>query len=165
MKVLGVTLRDDLNASTHITGVLEACSRSLYALRILRSYGLPPKALHEVARSTTLSRLIYAAPAWWGLAGAADRERVDRFISRTIKMGYLLLHTIDASAMVADAENRFLAAVSSCSNHVLRPVFPPLIERRPGLRSRPHNFTLPDKDDTRRPEVKIRRGQTIGLKT
>jgi len=29
MKVLGVTLCDDLNASTHITGVLEACSRSL----------------------------------------------------------------------------------------------------------------------------------------
>src|SRR6218665_1371337 len=26
MKVLGVTLRDDLNASTHITGVLGACS-------------------------------------------------------------------------------------------------------------------------------------------
>src|SRR6218665_1998086 len=41
-----------------------------------------------------------------------------------------------------------LAAVSSCSNHVLPPVFPPLNERRPGLRPRPHNFTLPDKDDT-----------------
>jgi len=148
MKVLGVTLRDDLNASTHITGVLGACSRSLYALRILRSHGLPPKALHEVARSTTLSRLMYAAPAWWGLASAADRERVDRFISRTIRMGYLPPHTIDASAMVADGEDRLLAAVSSCSNHVLRPVFPPLIERRPGLRPRPHNFTLPDKDDT-----------------
>jgi len=24
----------------------------------------------------------------------------------------------------------------------------PLIERHPGLRPRPHNFTLPDKDDT-----------------
>src|SRR6218665_2554767 len=149
MKVLGITLRDDLNASTHITGVLEACSRSLYALRLLRSHGLPPKALHEVARSTSLSRLMYAAPAWWGFASAADRERVDRFISR---MGYLPPHTIDASAMVADAELQdpppLLAAVSSCSNHVLRPVFSPQIERRPGLRPRPHNFTLPDKDDT-----------------
>src|SRR6218665_4144474 len=64
MKVLGVTLRDDLNASTHTTGVLEACSRSLYELRILRSHGLPPKTLHEVARSTTLIRLIYASPPW-----------------------------------------------------------------------------------------------------
>src|SRR6218665_539427 len=64
-------------------------NRYNYALRILRSHGLPPKALHEVARSTTLSRLMYAAPAWWGLASAADRERVDRFIPRTIRMGYL----------------------------------------------------------------------------
>src|SRR6218665_529178 len=31
---------------------------------------------------------------------------------------YLPPHTIDASAMVADAEDRLLAAVSSCSNHV-----------------------------------------------
>ena len=109
MKVLGVTLRDDLNASTHITGVLEDCSRSLYALQILRSHGLPPKALHEVARSTTLSRLMYAAPAWWGLASATDRERVDRFVSRTIRMGYLPLHTIRFQNRnpVFDFENRF----------------------------------------------------------
>src|SRR6218665_267181 len=59
MKVLCVTLRDDLNASTHITGVLEACARSLYELRIPRSHGLPPKALYEVSRSTTLGRLLY----------------------------------------------------------------------------------------------------------
>src|SRR6218665_1996897 len=30
MKVLGVTLRDDLNASTHITEILAECSRSMY---------------------------------------------------------------------------------------------------------------------------------------
>src|SRR6218665_3768536 len=107
MKVLGVTLRDDLNAYAHITEVLQACSRSLYALRIIRSHGLPPKALHEVARSTTLSRLMYADSAWCGFASAADRVRVDRFISRTIRMGYLPPHTIDASAMVAAGEGRF----------------------------------------------------------
>ena len=63
-------------------------------------------------------------------------------------MGYLPLHTVDASAMVADADDRFLAAVSFCPNHVLRPVFTPMIERRPGLKPRPHNFTPTDKDDT-----------------
>src|SRR6218665_298905 len=99
-------------------------------------YGLPPKALHEVARSTTLA-----------FASAADRERIDHFILRTIRMGYLPHHTVDASAMVANAEDLLLATVSSCSNHVLRPVFPPWIERRPGLRPRPHNFTLPGKDN------------------
>src|SRR6218665_908738 len=37
MKVLGVVLSEDLSAATHISGVLESCSRSLYALRILLS--------------------------------------------------------------------------------------------------------------------------------
>src|SRR6218665_3837129 len=54
MKVLGVVLSEDLIAATHISGVLESCSRSLYALRILQSHGLPESALHEVARATTL---------------------------------------------------------------------------------------------------------------
>ena len=55
---------------------------------------------------------MYAAAAWWGFASAADRVRIDRFISTTDTMGYLPLHTIDASAMVVDAEDRLLAAVS-----------------------------------------------------
>jgi len=36
-------------------------------------------------------------------------------------------------------------SVHACD--VLRPIFPPLIARQPGLRPRPHDFTLPDKDD------------------
>ena len=68
------------------------------------------------------------------------------------RLGCQLLHAIDASAMVVDAEDRLLATTSpfihSCSNHVLRPVFHRLIERCPVLRPRPHNFTLPDKDNT-----------------
>jgi len=32
-------------------------------------------------------------------------------------------------------------------HHVIRPLFPPVIIRRPGLRPRPHDFVLPDKDD------------------
>ena len=82
---------------------------------MLRSRGLPPKALHEVVRSTTLGRLMYTVPAWWSFASAADRVHIDCFISRTIRMGYLPLRTIDASAMVADVEDCLLAAVSSCS--------------------------------------------------
>src|SRR6218665_3090316 len=89
MKVHGVVLSEDLSTATHISGVLESCSRSLYALRILRSHGLPESALHEVARATTLVRLLYASPAWWGFASASDKSRVERFLQRTIRMGYL----------------------------------------------------------------------------
>ena len=83
MKILGVTIREDLGTSTHIDGILGVCSRSLYALRVLRSHGLPTTALHDVARATTVSRLLYAAPAWWGFTKAEDRNRLDRFLQRS----------------------------------------------------------------------------------
>jgi len=65
MVILGVTIRDDLRTTSHVDNVLAACSGSLHALR---AHGLPPTALQEVARATTITRLLYAAPAWWGFA-------------------------------------------------------------------------------------------------
>src|SRR6218665_3885445 len=115
----------------------------MYALRILRSHGLPTTVLHDVTRATTLAKLMYAAPAWWGFA------RVSSVVSSVehAEWGYFPRDTPEAAVLVCDAEDGLLAAVASCAAHVLRPIFPPLIARRPGLRPRPHDFTLPDKDD------------------
>ena len=54
LKILGVTLRSDLRVTPHVEDILASCSGSLHALRILRYHGLPPEALHEVARATTV---------------------------------------------------------------------------------------------------------------
>ena len=62
-------------------------------------------------------------------------------------MGYLLPALPDAAVLVAEAETRLLALVVLRPHHVLRPLFPPVIIRRPGLRPRPHDFVFPDKDD------------------
>ena len=147
MKILGVTIREDLGTSTHTDGILEVCSRSLYALRVLKSHGLPTTALHDVARATTVSRLLYAAPAWWGFTKAEDRNRLDRFLQRSRRMGYLPDNAPDVSDMVRRAEDRLLTAVSRNTSHVLRSLFPPVIKRSYSLRPRTHDFVLPPKDD------------------
>jgi len=51
--------------------------------------------------------------------------------------------TTDFEVLVRGAENCVLSMVM----HVLRPLFPPVPERRPGLRSRHHPFKLPLRDD------------------
>ena len=61
-------LCDDLSAYVHISKVLESCARSLYAPCILRSHGMPAVTLKEIAKATTMARLLYAASAWWGFA-------------------------------------------------------------------------------------------------
>jgi len=64
-KISGVVVGCDPSARLHISNTLGAYSRSLYALHVLRAHGLPPAALQEVARTTTLAWLLCASPACW----------------------------------------------------------------------------------------------------
>ncbi len=58
IRVLGVTVSSDLGMEQHLDEVLATCASSTYALRVLRSHGLPPFATHKVARMTTVSSLM-----------------------------------------------------------------------------------------------------------
>ena len=147
MRILGVTLQQDLSVGSHVDEVLGACAGSLYALRVLRANGLPPAAMHAVTEATTVARLLYAAPAWWGYTSAADRQRLERLLTRTQRMGYLSAGATSIATRVGLAEDRLLQAVVWNESHVLRGLFPPKNSRRPGLRARMHNFDLPCKDD------------------
>jgi hypothetical protein len=111
MHILGVTLSRDLGVTGHVNEIIEASAGSLHALRILRAHGLPPKALYTVAEATTVSKLLYAAPAWWGLASATDRHRLDRFLAKTVRMGYLPSGTATVDERVSSAEDRLFQSI------------------------------------------------------
>ena len=147
LNILGITLRPDLRVTAHVDEILAASSGSLHALRILRSHGLPPMALQEVTRATTVARIMYAAPAWWGFTSADDRARVERFLRRLRRTGYLKDDFPTAEDMAKLADERLLAAVIRCDHHVLRGLFPPVINTKYHLRPRPHNYSLPPKDN------------------
>src|SRR6218665_2325251 len=94
-----------------------------------------------------LHRLLYAAPAWRGFATAQDCSRIDRFINRTVNLGYLRADCHTFNSLVNTAEDRLLSSLLRNSYHVPLPLFPPTLTRRSGLRKRAHLFTLPLKDD------------------
>jgi len=58
MKVLGVTITDNLHATNHVDNVITSCLQSMYALRVLRAHGLPYAGLHSAARATTIAWLL-----------------------------------------------------------------------------------------------------------
>jgi|SRR6218665_393641 len=89
MKILGVTIRSDRKTTTHVDEILAACTCSLYPLCILRAHGLSGDTLYQVTRATTINRILYAGPAWWGLASALDRERIERFCRKLERAGYV----------------------------------------------------------------------------
>ena len=136
-----------MKMSTHVSEILSSCSSSLYALRVLRSHGLPSTGLHEVARASTLARLMYAVPAWWGYTNAGERDRFEGFIRKTKRFGYLPPSALTAEEMSERVDDNLFKAVMSDSNHVLHALLPPPRTHEHSLRPRPHSFLLPDKDD------------------
>lgn len=82
MKILGVTLRRDLCVRSHLDEVLGFCAASLYAIRVLWAERLSLKERQMVAEDTTMTHLLYASPAWWGLATIAERQRLERFSAK-----------------------------------------------------------------------------------
>ena len=63
------------------------------------------------------------------------------------RFGYLSSTTKGISELIEEAEKRLLKAVIWNENHVLRGLFPDIVQRHYNIRTRPHEFKLPAKDD------------------
>ena len=88
IKVLGVIVNDQVTASDHVSNILASCNSLLYALRILRSHGIPDTSQHDVFRATVITKLTYCAPSWSGACSAADRAKLESFVSRCKRLEY-----------------------------------------------------------------------------
>jgi len=85
--VLGViTVTEKLSVAEHVDDVI---ARSMYAISVLRSHGMCASLLQQVFQfqSVVISKLTYAAPAWWGFSTSADRLRFETFLRRAARSG------------------------------------------------------------------------------
>ena len=48
---------------------------------------MPESTLQQVFRAVVVSKLTYAAPAWWGFTTSTDRQRIDGIFRRANKSG------------------------------------------------------------------------------
>ena len=124
---------------------IQQCSKFLFALKTLKSHGMPTAELREIYRATTLSSLLYAAPAWWGFTLAEDRLRLDSFLNRSVKAGYYDSSSPTVEQIVSVAESNLFKAVTSNPNHVLHHLLPMQSTQPYKLRPRPHIYSLPAK--------------------
>src|SRR6218665_1064075 len=81
------------------------------ALRLLRAQGLASPALHKVTMATTMTRMLYDAPAWWCLTSAYDKSRFERFKDKVTRMGYLQASDTSVPDSVAAAEQSLLRSI------------------------------------------------------
>jgi len=55
---------------------------------------LPTLQLQEVPRASTVEPLTYASPSWWGFTFARDRERMELFINKLKRCGFLRMSSL-----------------------------------------------------------------------
>src|SRR6218665_683691 len=147
LRVLGVTLNQQLNMSDHIDRTLSSCASSQFALRTLRSHGLHPQELQLVARLTTVAFLLYSSPAWWGFTTTEQRNRLERLLLRLRRGSFLPAYSPSFEELARDADLGLFRSISSNLCHVLRHYFHEREHTEHNLHPRTHNFALPIKDD------------------
>ena len=82
--------------------------------------------LQAVYRIVVVSKLLYAAIAWWGFTAAADRQRIEGFLRRGVRAGYRRADEPTAAQLqlVEDSDDNLFHRVQYMSGHVLQPLLP-----------------------------------------
>ena len=142
MTVLGVVVNNRMAADDHVNKTLENCIKTLYALRVLRTHGMPMVSLQEVFRATTLAKLLYGSPAWSGYCKASDITRLDAFLRRCKRAGYCAAATPSISELFNIADDALFKRVISNNGHVLHRLLPERTNMPYNIRPRRHNFEL-----------------------
>ena len=122
MQILGVMVDDKLQFAEHVRATITACSRSLFALRTLRSHGLSNKLLQLVFRSSILSKLTYASPSFVGFLSNSILDQLQAFIRRAIKFGYYLPSDPDILTVINLSESALYRNIVNNPTHVLAPL-------------------------------------------
>ena len=101
--------------------------------------------LHIIFKATTLSKLIYASPAWWGFTSAQDRDKLEAFLRKARKADLIPPGFPMVEELCDMADIRLFKAVTVNCNHVLHHLLPEPKAGSMTLRKRTHNYTLPVK--------------------
>ena len=150
IKILGVSLSKAFSFNVHIDNILMQAAQSMYALRVLRSHGLTGESMWDVTQATTLSRLLYATPAWWGYADMGHKYRLHNFLLKLQRLGFLPRNSSSYAEMCDVADDKLFASVLCNDNHVLAQLLPPIKETPYQLRPRVHNRSIPTADSLMR---------------
>ena len=113
------------------------------ALRILTANGLIDPSLSDVTNATTVSRMLYAAPAWWGFVRVEGRTRLQATIRRLVPSRYLPESYQSFEQLCRKADSNLFSTIISNPAHVLHQLLPPVKTVPYLLRPRTHNRIIP----------------------
>jgi hypothetical protein len=147
MNVLGVLLDDKLSFQQHVNKIVANSSNIMFALRTLKQHGLNMELVQDIYRTTVVTKLLYAAPAWWGFTNLSLHKQIDSFVAKSKRLKYCAPNLPDFGTLCKISDRTLFKAITSNPQHALGHLLPQTREIPYSLRPRSHNFTLPQKDD------------------
>ena len=139
IKILGVTINENLSVSDHVRATIGSCAQSLYALRLLR---LDNHSVQTVYNAVVMSKLLYASPAWYGFTSKEDRDRIDLFMKKSSKSAFAPPNQTSFASLCEKLDDKMFEKVSMDEHHVLHHLLPPVNVTGHNLCRRAHSFVL-----------------------
>jgi len=124
IKILGVTISNHLSVSDHIRDVISKCAQSLFAFKVLRCHGMNNEAIEQIYKAVVIAKLLYASPAWWGFATAADKQRVESFVRRGVRHGLYRATDPTPTQLAEASDDNLFSNLLTNNNHVLKQLLP-----------------------------------------
>jgi hypothetical protein len=146
VKLLGVTIQDNLQMNEHVQNIVTSCNQCTYALKTLKAHGLHGKCLHDVCTATVLSRINYASAAWWGFASSGDLGRLQSTICKVTRWGLdgnIPLPSV--TELFSRSDDTLFTRIQTDPLHVISQLLPPKRNHQHNLRQRSHDYVLPEK--------------------
>jgi len=81
--------------------------------------------LRLVYNSVVLAKILYASPAWWGFTSAAEKQRIEAFVRRGVRLGLSRasdLHTL--TQLIADNDDNLSRKTLYSEHHILKKRLP-----------------------------------------
>jgi len=85
---------------------------------------------------------LYATPAWSGFCTAGDRDRLNAFLRRCVKLGYRDKSAPSIEDIFDDCDDQLFSRINTNSLHILQHYLPDRPSLNYSLRLRRHNITL-----------------------
>ena len=106
--MLGVTITNHLSVSEHVTRIISKCAQSLYAIKLLRCQRMSEDILAVVFKSVVLAKILYELPAWWGFVNSSDKQRLEAFLRRCIRLHPYRQFDPTVTQLVEDMEDKLI---------------------------------------------------------
>ena len=76
--------------------------------------------LRLIYKSVVLAKLMYASPAWWGYATAADKKRIEAFVRQGVRLGVYHANDPTPAQLAINSDDKLFSGVLTNSHHVLK---------------------------------------------